>query len=76
MGLSFLKLAPYIAIVLIVIAGFFYVKNLGKIECENNAKTVILEGVKDREKIEHENKGLEHNGIVKRLDANGWLRPE
>lgn len=72
----FVKLIPYLIALVLLVGVFLYVKNLGKTECENEQKSVIIEGIKDREKIEHKNKSLEHNDIVDRLDDGGWLRPE
>lgn len=69
-----LKLAPYFIMLLVIAGAFFYVKNIGKIECENKIKTVIIESTENREKIEHEIKGYNHDAIVKHLADSGWLR--
>lgn len=75
MGLSSLfKLAAFSVFLGIAIGGFFYIKGLGKAECESKQKTAIIEGEKNRDKIEHENKSLERNIIIERLNSNGWLR--
>lgn len=71
---SAFKLAPYLAIVLLLIGAFFYIKNLGKIQCENDQKTVIIKGIGEREVIEHENKAIKRRNIIKRLGDNDWLR--
>jgi hypothetical protein len=45
---SLLKLAPYLLMFALAIGAFFYIKNLGKISCESEVKTVIIEqGKKD-----------------------------
>lgn len=69
-----MKLAPYVLIAILAIVGFFYIKNLGKIACENKQKTVIIEGEKNRDKIDHENQSLERVTIINRLNDDGWLR--
>lgn len=68
------KLALAIVVLAMIAGAFFYIKSLGKVECENKQKTVIIEGVKHRELIEHENKTISRTAIIDKLNDSGWLR--
>lgn len=68
------KLAPYALALSLVIGAFFYAKRICKQECENKVLIKEVQSNVQRQKINHEVKGLDHNDIVKRLSDNGWLR--
>lgn len=72
-----MKLALYSLLILSAVGGIFYTGyKMGK----NNERVVyqerVIEANSSRERIEHENKAIDHNTIVKRLNNNGWLRDE
>lgn len=74
MGMSFLKLIPYIAILGLLIGAFFYIKNLGKEGCESEQKTVVITATNYREQVEHEGKHLNRSELIAELFDGGWLR--
>lgn len=69
-----MRFIPYIVMALMVVGGLLYVKNLGKIECENEQKTQIIAGEKQRKQINHANKNLKRETLINSLDDGGWLR--
>lgn len=70
-----MKLALYSVLFLSAIGGiFFFGMDYAKKKCENQVKAVIIEAVSDREVIEHENKNIDRDAIIRNLDRNNWLR--
>lgn len=69
-----LKLAPYAIGALVVIGAFFYIKNLGVVECEREVIIKEVNANTERQKINHEVKSMDHQSIINELASNGWLR--
>lgn len=70
-----MKLALYSVLILSTIGGiFFFGMDYAKNKCEGKIKTIIIDAVSDREVIEHENKNIDRDAIIRNLDRNNWLR--
>lgn len=75
MGLpSLIKLAPYVLALALIIGAFFYIKGIGKKECENKILIREVQSNVQRQKINHQVKGYDHDTIVAKLSDGGWLR--
>lgn len=53
-----MKFAPYIIMFIVMAGAFFYVKNIGKIECQNDNKSRTIDA--GREDIEIEKRQQKH----------------
>lgn len=70
----FLKLAPYLVVVGLVISVYFYGVSVGKQSEQNRQLEANRVAVESREEIEHEVHDLDRDVIIERLRDGGWLR--
>lgn len=75
MGLpSLIKLAPYLLLAIVIAGAFFYIKGIGKKECENKILIREVQSNVQKQKINHQVKGYDYDTIVAKLSDGGWLR--